>query len=85
VVDMSTATMSSESSPNLTKIILWPFKVATDKELQTLPSSIRKKQHGQDGYAKEDDKSIDWETGRAAKADNNLSQYANNKKVCPGQ
>ena len=41
--------------------------------------------HGQDGYAKEDDKSIDWETGRAAKADNNLSQYANNKKVCPGQ
>ena len=65
--------------------MLWPFKVAADKKLQTLPSSIREKQHGQDSYAKEDEKGSDWETGRAAKADNDLSQYTNNEKICPGQ
>src|SRR5882672_3786091 len=35
------------SRPNLAKTMLRPLKVSADKELQSLPSSVGKEQHGQ--------------------------------------
>ena len=64
--------------------MLRPLKMPADKELQTLPGSVRKEQHSQDHHAKEDNEGCDRKTGDASKAGNDLSQYSDNKKIRPG-
>jgi hypothetical protein len=65
--------------------MLRPFEMTADKQLHTLSRSIGKKQDGEDSHAQEHSKGCDWKTGSATKPSDNLSQYANNKKICPSQ